>query len=906
MFGIDGDTLDDGEVDFLALGTVGGQDKIAIRLSQAVRGVPVRGGAVNVLVDGAGDLLSLSSSALADLGDFDTIPSVSARRARNAAIADFQARLGAAPDSSGEPLLVIVKEKLGKAFGGSLAWELELRLQATGAVPEVWMYRVAAQGSPRIVERENRVHDLDTGGSVRSFASPGLEPDSGSNPPVSTPVPFARVTSSAGTVISDENGAFVFPGVEGPLAVTVSFDGPYAHVLHAPTGTTHSITQTITGSDNTLLLNPSPFEDNTSQANVFLAHNRVREFIHTLDPSDATADFPVRANVNIADACNAYFDGSSTNYFHSGDGCVNTGYSTIVAHEMGHFLNQLYGSGNGGDGFGEGAADVWAMYIYDTPTVGAGLVNGGFIRTGLNTRAYCGDGNSACYGAVHADGEPLGGALWKTRRNLNDSLGNDLGDALADGLFLSWMNAFDQSIIDSVIEIQWLILDDDDGLIENGTPHYTEIDAAFREQGFPGYDLPSVLFTNVTQLEDGVDDVGPYGLSATMEALGGGDIASASVHYALNPMTGTSQTGSVAMTRVAGTNEWLALLPGFPAPAVIEYTLEALTTDAQIQDFPSGEPYRFRIGHSIRHAFYDFEGGDDGWSHEELATQDDWQRNIPTGESGNSHGTAWSDPTAASSGTRCWGNDLGIGNFNGAYAANVSNKLRSPSFDLTGTVGTELRLQRWLTVEEGIYDRAQILVNGTVVWENPTSGHFVDTAWTAMHVDISSVADGVGDVVIEFTLKSDGGLELGGWNIDDFEITSLVPAPTDCMPTSYGVGLAGTTGIPSLDTAGQATSLGNGDFEFRIRNARPNAAGALLFGSRQISLPWAGGILLALPELVFGLETDVFGQARLPLGIPASPSLLGVAYFAQAIVLDPIASAGFALTGGLALSPCDR
>ena len=52
---------------------------------------------------------------------------------------------------------------------------------------------------------------------------------------------------------------------------------------------------------------------------------------------------------------------------------------------------------------------------------------------------------------------------------------------IADALFINWMNAYNQTEIRSVIETQWLTLDDDDGNIDNGTPHYPEINQGFLE-----------------------------------------------------------------------------------------------------------------------------------------------------------------------------------------------------------------------------------------------------------------------------------------------------------------------------------------------------------------------------------------------------------------------------------------
>jgi len=113
-------------------------------------------------------------------------------------------------------------------------------------------------------------------------------------------------------------------------------------------------------------------------------------------------------------------------------------------------------------------------------------------------RQFCGDTHGGCYGEVHADGEVWMGAAWKVRDNLNTSLGNTQGDLTANTIFLAWMNAYNQSQIRSIIETQWVTLDDDDGILQNGSPHFADIDNGFRTQGFPGLSA-CPLMANVCQ-----------------------------------------------------------------------------------------------------------------------------------------------------------------------------------------------------------------------------------------------------------------------------------------------------------------------------------------------------------------------------------------------------------------------
>jgi hypothetical protein len=167
-----------------------------------------------------------------------------------------------------------------------------------------------------------------------------------------------------------------------------------------------------------------------------------------LDPAETKMNFRQKLNVNQNSSCNAYYNGSSTNYYRKAGGCNNTAYTTVIGHETGHWANDKFSSGNGGDGFGEGAADVWAMYIYDTPIVGEDFfTGGGDIRDGRNGRQYCGSCGAGCYGEVHADGEVLMGAFWKVRDNFNSTLGDAAGDAVADSLWLRWFQSYNATKI---------------------------------------------------------------------------------------------------------------------------------------------------------------------------------------------------------------------------------------------------------------------------------------------------------------------------------------------------------------------------------------------------------------------------------------------------------------------------
>ena len=776
LFKIADITLLDEEVILLPLAKIGGQNKIAVHFRQHLNGVGVVHGGCSLLFSEDGTLLAIDTTGLPGIEHISTAPLFDPFAAISVAGTRFTELTSRRAEKIKRPELVILRHQPGKTAQPRLAWSIEMRSESGTIVPAGKQIYVAADTTlPEILQVDELVHHQQISGNVQAWASPGTLPDMASNPETLFPMKAMTVSSSAGNTTTDNLGNFSIPySGTSNVDVTMKFRGTWARVMD-DSGAEYSITQSFApGTPGNVAMNPSKTASDTAEANAYRCIIDFRDWVKAQNPADTKMDFQVLANVNLSSTCNAYYDGSSINFYAYGGGCNNTGYSTVVAHEEGHWANVKYGSGNGGDGFGEGNSDVYCNYIYDTPITGEYFfTGGGYIRTGLNTRQYCGDGNGGCYGQVHADGEVLMGAMWKVRARLNTTLGNAAGDAVADMLHSAWMNGYNDGQIHSIIEEHWLALDDNDGNIFNGTPNFNDIDLGFRDQGFPGVDLQFIDIVH-TPLGDTQNEAGPYVVDAAISSWIGATITGAEVIYSVND--GSSQ--SITMTNTGGSN-WQAGIPGQISPVKVEYHIEAHDSAGNNVLDPRSGDYSFIVGIVTRLYFNDFEAsGDDGWTHGQIATQDDWQRGTPTGQSGtNSWGVAWQDPTAAFSGTNCWANDLGGSGWNGSYKPDVNNWLQSPPIDCTGAFGVKLSFMRWLSVEQGLYDNAQILVDGNLAWENPSGTHMQETGWTQQEVDISSWADNNPSVDIKFVLKSDAGLELGGWAIDDFELLTIDPVP---------------------------------------------------------------------------------------------------------------------------------
>ncbi len=789
-----------------------------------------------------------------------------------------------------------------------LAWKVNV--QHISAESEAVGKNVFVDAGNGVIYRDTEsVHNFDISGSVTSFASPGLLPDIAGNPETAQPMRFIRVSSGATTTFTDTNGDFTLPGVNAPANVTFQYaSGTYSNV-QVDGGTPYTLTQTLnSATGNVVTMNPSSAALITAQANCARVVPMLRDFIKAINPSDTRADFSVRSNTEVAGSCNAFYNGSSINFFNASGSCSNTAYATVITHEQGHWMNDRYSTGNGPDGMGEGNADIWAMYLFDSPVVGPNFNGGSAIRTGNNNRAFCGDSNSACYGGVHTDGEPWMGAAWKIRNRLNTIYGNATGDLIANSIFLAWMNGYNQTQIKSIIETQWLTLDDDDGNLNNGTPHYSPIDLGFRDQAFPGVTLFAVSIANVTDLSDTEDQIGPYVVNATIEANQNPPVLSANLSYRVEG----SSFASIPMTNTGG-NNWSVAIPGISAPAHVEYYLSATNSGAQTVNYPPTAPnslLEFDIGvvHVLR--FHNFDtSNDEGWTHGSVgdtsSSTDDWERTTPAGKSG----TGWADPSGSFSPSTCWNTDDGEGNFNGAYAANVHAYLRAPATNCTGATNVRLRFKRWLSVQGSSSDQARILVNGQQVYINPTT-NLNDGAWTQQEIFLGALANDNPSVQVEWRIKSNGTTNYGGWNIDDVKLLWIdIPVPPCPVPVNYCQTSPNSVGSGSILGYQGTPNLSTNNFELLATGLPPNSSGLFYYGTNAAQQPFGNGVR-CVGGTTFRLGVvvaDFFGDANQLLNYGALPGqiLAGSTWRFQYWYRNPAGGgAGYNLSDALEVQFC--
>ncbi len=369
--------------------------------------------------------------------------------------------------------------------------EPELIVYPHGPIVYAWRVvgeKIAGQGEPEkyewtidatsgvVLRQESLIYHVDVTGNVSGYVTQGIKADLCSNEALQA-LPYLRVSIIGGnSAFADQFGNFTIPH-PGSDRVTVesTLRGRWFRVYNRSSSNARLTLDVIPPGPANFEHNPSRAEYTTAEVNGYLHANVVRDYAVSFSPYYATrlnhSEFPV--NVNIAGSCNAYYDGSSINFYYRSSSCDNMAFSPVVYHEYGHHLVQVGGSGQGQ--YGEGASDTTALVIEDDPGLAYGFYRNQCntpLRSANNIRYY------PCNGGSHDCGQLLSGCVWETRQRLVNSKPTRYLEILRE----LWFNSIPLhrgTQITPQITIDWLTLDDDDGNINNGTPHYCEIAQAF-------------------------------------------------------------------------------------------------------------------------------------------------------------------------------------------------------------------------------------------------------------------------------------------------------------------------------------------------------------------------------------------------------------------------------------------
>lgn len=191
---------------------------------------------------------------------------------------------------------------------------------------------------------------------------------------------------------------------------------------------------------------------------------------------------PLRANVNLDEHCNAYWDGNSINFFSAGNfrnkTCANTGaIADVVFHEWGHGLDDNTG-GIDDPAMSEGFGDALSMYMTDDAKIGIDFLplENKPVRDISVLKVYPTDLEYE----VHKDGLIVAGAWYDLYVALKAKLPKAQAKELM-GKFL-FKGIYQFSKMTEVYKAT-LVLDDDNANLNDGTPNLCIINKAFTAHG---------------------------------------------------------------------------------------------------------------------------------------------------------------------------------------------------------------------------------------------------------------------------------------------------------------------------------------------------------------------------------------------------------------------------------------
>ncbi|UCC79703.1 MAG: choice-of-anchor J domain-containing protein, partial [Candidatus Zixiibacteriota bacterium] len=573
-----------------------------------------------------------------------------------------------------------------------------------------------------ILYSENMILETDVVGTVSGMATSGNGADI-CGPEPQTPMPYARVYIGSIVVYTDETGNFIIPnGGSSPVTVTSNIRGLWFRVYNQ-NGPDAEITLSVTppGPADFIHNQSNTSEYNRAEVNGYIQANIIRDFTLTYNPSYpqlSQIEFPV--NVNLNDNCNAYYDYNSINFFTSGDGCANTAFSTVVHHEYGHHL--VYTGGSGQGQYGEGMGDVMGMLITDDPGLAYGFYGNClvYMRTGDNTMQY------PCSGEIHYCGQLLSGCVWSIRNELIVNYPGTYIDIIGS-LAVNAILLHSGNEITPTITIDYLTLDDDDGYIGNGTPHYPELCAGFNAHNMDCPELDLVMFYYPDGKPAFIYPSGNTVMTVEVQPVSGTPLPNTGYFYY---DTGGGYV-SVQMTMISP-NVYQAVFPAVTCGTSVSYYLSAQASGGMtVYDPPNAPASAFgaMAAYDLLLAFDDNFETHQGWTvvNSVDLTDGAWERGIPVGG-----GDRGDPPTDYDGSGQCYVTDNVDGNsdVDGGYTY-----LISPAFDLSGGDGI-IEYALWYTNNEGSdpnNDLFKVWVssnNGTNWTHVETFGPVTSAGWT--------------------------------------------------------------------------------------------------------------------------------------------------------------------------------
>ncbi len=635
----------------------------------------------------------------------------------------------------------------------------------------------------------NLILQADIGGTVMGNATPGMRPDILGNAPTLQPVPGARVFDYDGNyTFTNPDGTFVLPHlgtVEADVTATVD-QGLWVSVDNTDNiDESRTVTVTPPGPAD-FTLNPGKKAAQTAQVNAMIHVTKVHDFVKSIEPNFPGIDYPIVAKVN-----NPYssqlgdFDFIELNFAPADfiQGWVNGAYSSVIYHEYGHYIVSraqpnfpiLLNS------FHEGFADLLSALFANDPEIfreanGPGSLP---LRNLETTTEQYPSGEAT---ESHTAGQVIAGAFWHTKDQLAATIGDTAALDVVRRLYLGALLVRPYQI-SPMMTIDVLTLDDDDGDLSNGTPHWNEIKAGFGQHNLRAPNLPLVRF----EVNIPAGFTTPNTIHTATALISPGinhpDMDTVMLHLSVNG-------GPYSDIPLGSINPVLATFPAQPCGTIVRWYLSVDTLEGVMAYYPADGRFSPEVviySVDTRVIFYDDCETDKGWQVQNISVSTGgWIRGIPNYSYFGPGDLArpFSD-SPYDSGNKCWMTGLGVSGGGARYGDLDGGPtiLTSPTFDLNGYNG-QVSFESWL-YNNGDDDHLflDISNDGGQTWvpvhtfvpgDYLPQGPIVGRVWISYDFIVSDIVQPTANMKLRFTISDNPNNSVTIAGVDQIQITRFM------------------------------------------------------------------------------------------------------------------------------------
>jgi hypothetical protein len=624
---------------------------------------------------------------------------------------------------------------------------------------------------------------------------------------VPTTSPMAHLTVTVGPIAAQTNVSGFYtasPGVVSPISANLF--GLFCNVNRMD-GPADAGFAAAAGDPATVDIAWTPANSHDAERDAFYHVNLAHDYSKALDPAFTANDYVMPCAINIANTCNAFWDGTGVNFFQAGGGCPNTAtMPDVVYHEYGHGVNDnLYAAAGASfmsnGALHEGMADVNAAFIQDSPLGGKGFFGPGTVLRRLDLGNRWPEDRS---GDPHLTGLIIAGAFW----DLRQAVGLSVAARLAHFAKYGTPDDPNDGVAMGEYFMETLIADDDDANLGNGTPHDAAIVTAFNLHG-----IGTGFFMNMTHVPLG-DQVGAggYPVTATIQyagPIGSLDASSPTLHYQVD----SNPYATIAMTP-AGGNNFTATIP-HQGGAIVRYFLTAEDTFGQETASPGGgasSPNMFLAGATTT-VFLHNQETPQGWTVGQAgdnATTGIWTRVNPVGTSVDGQPVQPEDDHTPDGGVLCF--ITGQQEAGGAGANDVDGgrtTLLSTVFDATVVADPLIEYYRWYTNHLGGAPnsdvwRVDLSNDGGASWTPVENTLASDNSWKRVVIRVADLLPRTALMRVRFTAEDAGEGSLVEAGVDDFRLLEFQGTVAVGDPSGAG---AFALGVASPNPFVAATAL---------------------------------------------------------------------------------------------------